>query len=275
MTTITTHYLNLLKNMHIENNKPFNAKKAVLIEKLEKLERGETLTFADELQLVNCIHVSALTGKLEEFYSLSSSVAENDICRRRAMNKCSICSKCYAKDSVSYRSGLKLCLLINHIVLNCFDISANAWATLAIVSSNGKFRFESHGDVASVQAATNMNRIIETHKWITFGVWTKNYNFWHRAFLKEGKHENMVFIVSSDTVNKVLDVPEFIRPYVDHVFTVFTFAYVKAHNIKIHCGYHHCKDCMLCYTLGNAQFYVNEILKKDTKKYKAYMGIND
>lgn len=269
------HYLELLKSMNIENNKPFNTKRAILIEKLEKLENGETLTFADELQLVQCLHVSALTGKLEEFYSLSSSVAENDICRRRAMNKCSICSKCYAKDSVGYRSGLRLCLLVNHIVLNCFDISLEAWSTLAIVSSNGKFRFESHGDVASVQAATNMNRIIETHKWIAFGVWTKNYNFWYRAFLKEGKHENMVFIVSSDTVNKVLDVPEFIRPYVDHVFTVFTFAYVKKHDVTIHCGYHHCKECMLCYTLGNTQFYVNEILKKDTKKFKAYMGIED
>lgn len=275
MTTITTHYLNLLKSMHIENNKPFNAKKAVLIEKLEKLENGENLTFSDELQLVQCLHVSALTGKLEEFYSLSSSVAENDICRRRALNKCSICSKCYAKDSVGYRSGLRLCLLVNHIVLNCFDISLEAWATLAIVTSNGKFRMESHGDAASTTATNNMTKIIMTHKWVVFGVWTKNFGFWYRSFVEFGKPDNMTFLVSSDKLNTPIELPEFIKPYVNHVFTVYTLAYVKKHNVQIHCGYHHCKECMLCYTLGNAQFYVNEILKKDTKNYKKYMGIED
>lgn len=269
------HYLELLKSMNVENNKPFNTKKTVLVEKLEKLVNGETLTFADEIQLVQCIHVSALTGKLEEFYSLSSSVAENDICRRRAMNKCSICSKCYAKDSVSYRSGLKLCLLINHIILNCFDISANAWSTLAIVSSNGKFRFESHGDAASVTATNNMIKIMISHKWLTFGVWSKNYGFWYRSFVKYGKPDNMIFLVSSDKLNTPIELPEFIRPYVDHVFTVYTFAYVKKHGVTIHCGFHHCKNCMLCYTLDSKQFYVNEILKKDTKNFKKYMGITD
>lgn len=260
--------------MHIEKNKPFNAKKVVVIEKLEKVLNGETLTLQDEIALVNCIHVSALTGKLEEFYSLSSSVAENDICKARAKNCNSICSKCYAANSVSYRSGLKLALLINHIILNCFEISTEAWKVLAIPSTNGKARLESHGDVASVTASDNMTKIIMSHNWLVFGVWTKNYGFWTRSLDKFGKPLNMVFIVSSDIVNKVIEVPDATKKYVDHVFTVYTFAYVKKHGVEIHCGYHHCKNCLTCYTLENKQFYVNEILKKDTKKYCAYMGID-
>ena len=268
------YYLDLLKNITVDNNKPFNVKKGIVIEKLEKVLDGQELTPVDQIELVYCIHVSALTGKLEQFHSISSSVAENEICKARSQNCNSICSKCYAKDSVSYRSNLKLALLINHIILNCFDIDTEAWKVLPIPSTNGKARLESHGDVASVTASDNMTKIIMSHNWLVFGVWTKNHGFWKRSLDRFGKPSNMVFIVSSDIVNKVLEVPDGVRKYVDHVFTVFDFKYVKEHNVEIHCGYHHCKDCLVCYTLDSKQYYVNEILKKDTKKYCAYMGID-
>ena len=268
------YYLELLEKLQPEKNKPFLNKKAVLIDKLEKAINGEKLTFADEIELVNCIHTSALTGKLEDFTSISSSVSENNICAARAKNPCSICHKCYAKQSVEYRSNLKLSLLINHIILNCFDISVEAWKTLSIASVNGKARIESHGDVASVTASDNMVKIIISHDWLTFGVWTKNHGFYYRTFLKYGKPDNMIFIVSSDTVNVILEVPEKIKPYVDHVFTVFSLDYVIEHNIEIQCGYHKCKNCLVCYTKGNTTYYVNEILKSDTKAYKKHFGID-
>lgn len=267
------YYLELLEKLQPEKNKPFNTKKAVLIAMLINAINGEKLTFQDELKLVSCVHTSALTGKLEDFTSISSSVSENNICAARSKNPCSICSKCYAKQSVEYRSNLRLALLINHIILNCFDISIDAWRTLSIASVNGKARIESHGDVASITASDNMIKIVISHNWLYFGVWTKNFGFYHRTFLKYGKPENMSFLVSSDTVNKVLEVPENIRPYVDHVFTVFSLDYVKKHNIQIQCGYHKCKECLICYTKGNTTYYVNEILKSDTNAYKEYMGI--
>lgn len=270
------YYLKLLKDIgEVKRNKPFNMKRLVLIAMLEKAVSGETLTLADEIRLVQCIHVSALTGKLDDFYSISSSVAENPICKARAKNKCSICHECYAAESVGYRSNLRLALLINHIIMNCFDIPADAWRVLSIPSVNGKARIESHGDVASVTASDNVVKIIISHEWLTFGVWTKNHGFYYRSFVKYGKPRNMIFIVSSDCLNVAIELPENIRPYVDHVFTVYTLEYVKAHNIDIHCGYHQCKNCLLCYTKGNTKFYVNEILKADTKAYKAYKGIKD
>ena len=267
------YFLNLLKSLNPEKNKPFHAKKAVLIEMLEKVISGEKLNTIDEYKLVQCMNVSALTGKLEEFYSISSCVTENDICRHRANDCNSICHDCYAMQSVSYRTNLELSLLVNHIVLNCFDISVAAWRTLAIPSVNGKARLESHGDVASVQASDNMAKIQLSHDHLTFGVWTKNFGFWYQTFKKYGKPANMIFLVSSDKKNKIVELPEYIKPYVDHIFTVYDFETVKAKNINVQCGYHHCKDCMRCYTKGNTEFYINEILKKDTKKYKKYMGI--
>ncbi len=267
------YFLDLLTSLNPEKNKPFNMKKAVVVEMLNKAIAGEKLTNSDYARLVNCIHVSALTGKLEEFYSISSCVAENDICKARAKDCNSICSECYAMQSVNYRSNLKLSLLINHVILNCFDIPASVWPVLAVPSINGKARIESHGDVASIQAALNMNRIIESHEWLTFGIWTKNYNFWRVAFEKEGKHKNCTFLVSSDRLNVKLEIPENIKQYVDHVFTVYDLKTVKAENVNIQCGFHHCKECGICYDTENTTFYVNEILKKDTKRYMKYMGI--
>lgn len=274
LTMKERYFFELLQGLgDVKNNKPFLNKRVVVMSALERVINGDDLTDSDYIALVNCIHVSALTGKLENFYSISSSVAENDICKARAKNCNSICSKCYAANSVSYRNNLRLALLINHIILNCFDIPERIWRLLSIPSVNGKARIESHGDVASVQASDNIVKIIRSHEWLLFGTWTKNFGFYYRTFLKYGNPENMSFLVSSDIVNKVLELPEYIKPFVDHVFTVFTLDYVKEHNIKIHCGYHHCKDCMLCYTKGNKQFYVNEILKSDTKEYIKYMGI--
>lgn len=267
------YYFELLQKLNPTKNKPFNSKKAIVMAMLEKSMNGNELTLSEQIALVNCIHTSALTGKLEDFTSVSSSVAENEICKARAKNCKSICSKCYASQSIEYRSNLKLALLINHIILNCFDISIEAWKTLSIASVNGKARIESHGDVASVTASDNMVKIVISHNWLYFGVWTKNHGFYYRTFLKYGKPGNMSFIVSSDTVNVVVELPENIKPYVDHVFTVYDLKYVIKHNIEIQCGYHKCKNCLLCYTENNTTFYVNEILKSDTKAYKKHFGI--
>lgn len=268
------YFIELLESIGtVEKNKPFNEKSAFVLAMLKKKVSGEQLTRMEEIKLVQCIHVSALTGKLSNFYSVSSSVAENDVCKARSKDCNSICSKCYAMASVNYRSNLKLSLLINHIILNCFDISLEAWSVLVIPSTNGKTRLESHGDVASRQASDNMAKIMMSHTWLTFGVWTKNFYFWFLTFQKYGKPDNMIFLVSSDKVNVVIELPSYIVPYVDHVFTVYDFKTVKEKGIQIQCGYHHCDGCLICYTKGNTTFYVNEILKSDTKKFKAYMGI--
>ena len=66
------YYLKLLKDIgEVKRNKPFNTKRLVLIAMLEKAVNGEVLTLADYIALVNCVHVSALTGKLDDFYSSS------------------------------------------------------------------------------------------------------------------------------------------------------------------------------------------------------------
>lgn len=216
--------------------------------------------FADELKLVNAIHVSELGGKLEDYYSVSTSVLMNRICQKRACIPGSICRDCYAANNASSRSGVAQALETNHVILNNFLISETAWATMNWPTKNGDARIEWGGDVETVICARNYLRIMKTHPHLNFGAWTKNWGIWYAAFLLEGgKPNNMKFIISSPMVNVPVEIPKFIIPYVDHRFTVYEKKYAEEHNIEINCGGRKCKTCRNCYCDG--PFDINELKK--------------
>ena len=265
-----TNYEEYIEN-RMENN-TYLSKKAIVMAMLEKKERGEEITIVDQMMLVRCIQVSQLTGKLDGFYAISTSVMMNEICQERAKLEGCICKECYAAACLNRFSNLCMALEINHIILNNFLISAEAWATLMIPSTNGKARIEAHGDTASSACAINYIRIIKTHSFLEFGVWTKNLNHYRVAFNKEGKPANCRFIYSSMEINVPAEVPADMIEYVDHVFTVYTKEYAIEHHIRINCGQYDenldlidqkCRTCMRCYTAAT-EFYINELLK--TKK---------
>lgn len=214
----------------------------------------------DELRLVRAVNVSAMSGKLEGFWSVSTSVLMNPICQQRAKDPESICHDCYAAVTASRYSELTQALETNYHILNEFLISEDSWKALNWPTSNGYGRVESFGDVASVTCARNYLRIIRSHPHIKFGVWTKNVALWIRAFaLENGKPENMKFIVSSPIVNVTVEIPEEWMPYVDHRFTVYTKEYAEEHGVEINCGGRKCATCMNCYC--NGPFDIAELKK--------------
>ena len=218
------------------------------------------LTLGQELQLVQAVNVSALTGKLDGYYSISTSVLMNDRCQARAKNPRSICADCYAASNVARYSNLTQALECNYEILNGFLISDTAWNVLCIPTTNGDARIESHGDVATVTCARNYIRIIRTHKHLNFGVWTKNVDLWEKAFEIEGKPENMEFIVSSYLTNVQMELTPSAAQYVDHIFTVYDAERAQAHNITINCGARCCATCRRCYQ-KDTEYYINEIKK--------------
>lgn len=222
------------------------------------------MTYEMETALVNCIHVTTLDGKLAGFYSISTSVLLNKRCAARALVAGSICSHCYAAISVENYDGLKQALDINYFILNNFLISDAAWETMLFPTTNGYGRIESHGDVDSTTCAQNYIRLIRTHKYITFGAWTKNIDYWTNAFNIENKPENMTFIVSSIMIGETITVPETTEKYVDHVFTVYNDVQIKRENININCGARDCNKCRRCYK-NNTDYQISEKLK-GTKK---------
>ena len=205
--------------------------------------------------------VSVMTGKLEDLYSLSTSVLMNPICQFRAKDEDSICKYCFAASTASRYSGLALMLETNTIILTKFLIPESVWGTLVWPTTNGDARMESFGDVMNVTQARNYLRIMRSHSWLHFAVWSKNEGIWYAAFKKEGgKPKNMKFIVSSPKLNVRVELPAYIIPYVDHVFTVYTKEYAEANGIEINCGGRKCITCRNCYKCGTA-FYINELKK--------------
>lgn len=250
---------------HARDSRLYMERMAVISEMLAK---KDNLTFADEVRLVACIVVSALTGKLEDFYAVSTSVLMNPICQARAKDEKCICKDCYAACGASRFAGLCQGLETNYLILNNFLISEEAWSVLPIPSVNGYARIESHGDVASNICAVNYRRIISSHRHLNISAWSKNLEFWKHAFDAEGKPDNMQFIASSPIINEVMEIHEDMRRYIDHVFTVYDPEYAKEHGIVINCGTwdkgsldHRCKLCMRCYIHGNTDFYINELKK--------------
>lgn len=239
-----------------------NKKHIVRMNTINDIRDHGIRSYADYIRLVNTVCVSEMTGKLTGFYSISTSVLMNDRCQARAKNPNTICARCYAAMSLNNYDGLMMCMESNYIILNTWLIPESAWQTLALPSTNGKFRIEAFGDVASVTCARNYIRIIKTHAWLHFGVWTKNSDLWIEAFEQEGgKPSNMTFLVSSIFMDKPYVITEKERKYVDHVFTVYRPATIDKNNIDINCGSRNCNGCMKCYTPENKDFNIREKLK--------------
>ena len=237
---------------------------ALALSILESLESLEKITFNQAKKLVSCLWiVNHNARKLEGICSISSSVHDNARCSIYRKLKDCICSLCYAYNQQAYQTGLKEHNIVNGIILRNVLLPVKAFKLLMIVFPY--LRIESFGDVQNITQARNYIRIIKAFPRKRCAVWTKNIEIWHKAFLLEGKPENTTFVVSSLFLNKPL--PESLLtkyPEIDHIFTVYTKAYAKKHNIVINCGGRKCIECIkkrkACY-FRNTELFINELKK--------------
>lgn len=250
---------------HAKDNEKYLQRMALISELLSK---KDNLGVNDQYRLARALVVSELTGKLDGYYAISTSVLMNPICQARARCEGCICKDCYAAVGASRFSGLTQALETNYLILNNFILDEEVLSTIPIPSTNGKARVESHGDSASVTCSINHRRIVASHPYLHFGLWSKNLNLYKPVFETEGKPSNMTFIASSPMVNEVMGISEDYKWFVDKVFTVYDSEYAKEHNIEINCGTwdtgsldHRCKLCNRCYDETNNEFYINELKK--------------
>lgn len=194
-------------------------------------------------------------NKLQGISSISSSVHDNCFCKARQKIKDCICKFCYAYNQQSYQTGLKEHNILNGIILRNILIPVEMFKSLPILFPI--LRIESFGDVANVIQARNYIRIIKAFPEKRCAIWSKNIEIWKTAFEIEGKPENTTYVHSSSKIN----IPDTINLekywFVDHIFTVYTKAYAKAHNIVINCGG---KKCMVCIMNKTNCYYRNDIL---------------
>lgn len=208
----------------------------------------------------NRIHVTLHNSdhKMAGFQSVSTSVLDNPYCQARRKCGDSVCAKCYADHLCKYRKTLQNCLKNNYELLTAELLPDNILLKADIYTRYA--RIEAFGDVANVTHARNYTRLIKLNPETNFGIWSKNHGIWAKAFQLEGKPENCTYVFSSVKVNEIGKIPDCIKPYVDHVFTVWDKERYTFAGTPSECAGIQCKTCLKCYK-KNTEFFINEKLR--------------
>lgn len=213
------------------------------------------------------------THKLEGMQSISTSVLRNKFCKARM--KCDgICAHCFAEKLTKYYTDLEKCLWRNTDIFCNIDLPVSFIREMKLTEKQEKlikkteivtydFRFESFGDSQCLIECHNKIKIAEENPQLNFGLWSKNYALWARAFELFGKPNNLVFVVSSLKINERLVLPDYIAKWVDHIFTVWTpEEYIRRGfaNGPTACAGIRCHKCHKCYRTDTS-YYIDEMLR--------------
>jgi len=196
------------------------------------------------------------TGKMLGMISLSTSPIDNTFCKARRKCKSSICSHCYSYNMNNMFPPLRRMLKNNLKRLTEREIPVEKMPILNVLY----FRLESFGDIENETQLVNYFNLCHRNPAVNFTIWTKNLPVFKRV-LESGhnKPKNLTIVSSSHFVNTVTNVDAY--PFVDKVFTVYEKKFAERNGIKINCGGRSCMTCLRCYERGNAERFVNELLK--------------
>lgn len=199
------------------------------------------------------------TGKMEGKHSLSTSVIQNPICRKRMLNGDSVCAHCYANRMLSgiYKKGEQ------RFAKNYTNLQKPLQEVPKLPKGWKNFRFESFGDIASETQFHNYCLIARANPDVPMAIWTKNPEIMKPVIESEGKPKNLIIIQSSSKLGEQ-ESPRY--PWIDKVFTVYTDREeAKEKGVEINCEakatHKKCLDCNKCYNLKDKTVYINEILK--------------
>ena len=195
------------------------------------------------------------TGKMEGMISLSTSVINNERCRKNAQIKGSVCEKCFAERMANmYGEKFRSKFERNQEILTAAVLPDEQIPIVNHVYA----RFEAFGDLNNDIQVINYFNICYKNPQTKFALWTKNPDFIAQA-IKKGyrKPDNLQIILSSLFLNQVRRTR---YDFIDKVFTVYTPDYIQENDIDINCGARNCFSCGLCYN-ANGVRYIHEKLK--------------
>lgn len=198
--------------------------------------------------ILNSITEHSKRQKLDGFMSISTSCLCNSHCLHRQSLPGSICSRCYARRFLKMRKTLREKMERNYIFYNSVDLQPEE---IPLINACF-FRFESFGEAASVQCATNYIRIAKKNAHCLFTVWSKEAYIWHRAITAEGKPDNLRIILSSIAIDDDPAAYEDNLPtWADGLFTTYSSEPVLSKKrANIMCS-GNCAACMECYINNN------------------------
>ncbi len=202
------------------------------------------------------VHISKMTGKLEGFQAISTNTMSNPYCiKQNTSGKAdNICTKCYSHTMLkSYRKNMQPSLQRNTEYLSnkvhdpeYLPVINQAW-----------LRFNAHGELINLTHLENLNRIARKNPHCTFALWTKRNDLIKKYYDKREKPINLILIFSNPKVSTIMSKPP------KHFDKTFNNVLEHEYQDKQNCTGQKCKDCRICYTIGNQ---INTIVEK-VKKY--------
>lgn len=227
--------------------------------------------------------------KMEGMDGCSTCCMFNDFCRKmQSMGKDCICSNCFAKSMANSFGWMNVDKDGNdkYYVAASKAISSRVylWDEIPFLTPKNKFdvfRIESFGEIINLNHAVNLVNLIAKNPHINFGWWSKRPDMIDRALKKCGFNAEWLrdranIIYSVPFINCIKDGKKYnyaaiLKKYafIKGVFIVYDADFAYCNNITINCGYKKCIECLNCYTLHNDIFVVNEIIKRQQKRYRA------
>ena len=202
------------------------------------------------------IHISTLTGKLENFHAISVNTVTNEFCNKmhKAKKKDSICTYCYSWALLQgYRKNVATALERNSRLLSSRLLSHDELPFI----NDAYFRFDAHGELINLTHLVNYVTIARKNKGCTFALWTKRkdlINKYHEH-MRDIMPDNLILIYSNPRISNIMDKPP---KYFHRTFNnVLEHEEVERQN----CTGQQCKDCLLCYTPNNGVTTIVEKVK--------------
>jgi len=199
------------------------------------------------------MRISNGSGKLQDIRSLNTNTLTNEFCISMYNSSADdiICRKCY---SMSMLNGLRK---------NC----APSWQENSDILSGGLipphmlptildafFRFSSHGELLNMTMLENFHNITLHNPHCSFALWTKRKNFIRKFYSQHEKPANLILIYSNPRIDAVMNHPP---EFFDRTFNNVS----KGSDVAQNCTGQKCRDCLLCYKVGNGVTQIVEAVK--------------
>ena len=201
------------------------------------------------------VHISKMTGKLDGFKAISTNTMTNEYCIKQNANgkEDNICTICYSHTMLkSYRKNMQPALQRNSEALANKVLDIDLLPTIL----DAFFRFNAHGELINLTHLENLNRIAKKNPHCSFALWTKRNDLIAKYYATREKPDNLTLIYSNPRVGTIMRKPP------KHFDRTFNNVLEHEHVEEQNCTGQKCKDCRLCYTIGNNVNTIVEMVKK-------------
>ena len=200
------------------------------------------------------LHISKMTGKLDGLRAISTNTSTNAYCAAQKERKAAgnICSVCYSHAMLSsYRKTMAPALQRNSDALAAAPLEPQDLPFIG----DAFLRINAHGELINDIHFENICRVAERNPHCAVALWTKRPDIVGRVLRSRVKPANLILIYSNPKIGHIMARPP------RHFDRTFNNVPEAQDPDRQNCTGQKCRDCLLCYTLGNGVATIVEKVK--------------